>query len=186
MTIVETADTTSELLVASTFIISFLIGAKNGDTDSNMSALLVAGIGTISDYLADKYKTVLDPTASDESGKQKAEDESESWASFFCLNWFNKRIIPNLSLAMLTLMLIYMDSECLTTPVTAELLDTVMMISVMIHLFYQCYHGLDKTTYDEWSEKCEDYKIPLLWFHLILMILAIVNVEDEIANEEMG
>jgi len=57
-------------------------------------------------------------------------------ASYLSFNWFNKRIIPKLSLASLTLMLIFMERENLAMPLTAGLLDVVMMITVMIHLLY--------------------------------------------------
>jgi hypothetical protein len=53
-------------MIAFTFIISFFLGVANGNVDANMSALLVAGIGTISDILSEKYKSSLDPTANDD------------------------------------------------------------------------------------------------------------------------
>lgn len=63
MTLIERADTTSELLVAATFIMGFFLGVANGQVDSNMSALLVAGIGSIMDFFSEKFKSILDPTA---------------------------------------------------------------------------------------------------------------------------
>ena len=59
-------------MIAFTFIISFFLGVANGNVDANMSALLVAGIGTISDILSEKYKSSLDPTANDDDDENFA------------------------------------------------------------------------------------------------------------------
>ena len=59
-------------MIAFTFIISFFLGVANGNVDANMSALLVAGIGTISDILSEKYKSSLDPTANDDDDEKFA------------------------------------------------------------------------------------------------------------------
>ena len=56
------SDQICELLVAFTFIGSFILGVMAGNVDANMSALLVTGISTISDMLSEKYMYLIDPT----------------------------------------------------------------------------------------------------------------------------
>ncbi len=63
MSSIDKADMISELFVAGVFVISFFIGAATAKPDSNMSALLIAGIATIVEFLSEKYKLALDPTA---------------------------------------------------------------------------------------------------------------------------
>jgi len=78
-----------------------------------------------------------------------------------------------------------MERENFSTPVTPGLLDAVMMISVMFHLIYESKHGITNITYDEWIEKCEDYKFALLWFSLFLMTWALVVINyDEMSEAE--
>ena len=107
-----------------------------------MSALLVAGICVITDYYSDKYKSSLDPSSGELQGEPSI-----------------KRVIPRLLIASLTFFLIFLERENFKGEELSGLMDVILMSLVMLHLIYQVKHGLNSTlTYDEWSEKCENYK----------------------------